>query len=117
MGKQNPVTEGVCCFFKNQDLQCKRRNIKMFLFCYPVLKPSTWLEATSQKNFILTGLRSQKNREGKEIEMSLLKTAVRIQRLAGLDTIIILTVKKNCQENVIFSVIWKFRLKLLQWTN
>lgn len=28
MGNQNYVTEGVCYFFKNQDLQCKRRNIK-----------------------------------------------------------------------------------------
>lgn len=111
MGKQNYVTEGVCYFFKNQDLQCKRRNIKTFLFYQPVLKPSTSLEATSQKNFILTGLRSAKNREGKEIEMSLLKTTVRIQHLAGLDTIIILTVRKNCQENLIFSVIWKFHLK------
>ena len=73
--------------------------------------------AASQKNFILIGLRSQKNIECKEIEMSLLKTTARIQRLAGLDTIITLTMKKNHEENYGFSYIWKFHLKQLQWTN
>lgn len=71
-------------------------------------------EGYKPEEFHFIGLRSQKNREGKEIEMPLLKTTVRIQFLAGLDTILILTVKKNCQEIFVFSVIWKFSLKLLQ---
>lgn len=73
--------------------------------------------ATSQKNLILIGLRSQKNIEDEEVERSLLKTTVRIQHLAGLDTIITLTMEKNHQENYGFSYIWKFHLKQLQWTN
>lgn len=61
--------------------------------------------ATSQKNFVLIGLRSQKNIEYKEIEMSLLKPTFRIKCLAGSGTITTLTMKIITKEIMAFHIL------------